>query len=41
MRCPVCHKWFDCRDLRDAFEHMHDEAGTKDHPRRDEGIGRA
>jgi hypothetical protein len=24
MRCPVCHKWFDMRDLRDAFEHWHD-----------------
>jgi hypothetical protein len=24
MRCPVCHKWFDMRDLVEAFEHYHD-----------------
>jgi hypothetical protein len=41
MRCPVCHKWFDMRDLRDVFEHWHDGPAGEDHPRRDEGIGRA
>jgi hypothetical protein len=36
MRCPVCHKWFDMRDLRDAFEHMHDgpEIEADDRPLR-------
>jgi hypothetical protein len=22
--CPVCHQWFDMRDLYQAFEHVHD-----------------
>jgi uncharacterized C2H2 Zn-finger protein len=30
MRCPVCHKWFDMRDLVQAFGHVHD--GPQDRP---------
>jgi hypothetical protein len=38
MRCPVCHKWFDMRDLRDAFEHWHD--GPDDAPAPEKAVAK-
>jgi len=31
MRCPVCDRVFDCRDLGKVYEHWHDGPGEITH----------